>query len=286
MAKIRYINDDHKEFQKDFDVLCRTRQRWQVWSDFVHMAAYSISNAVDTVHREKREAEYLKIASRYTATEMEAVARLLSMTVIALETNPDQDFLGELYMRLDLGNANAGQFFTPYCVSKMMAVMNVGTATTELEHKGFISVSDCCVGGGAMLIAFANACRDQKLNYQQNVLFVGQDIDHTVGMMAYIQLSLLGCPGYIVIGNSLTEPLTGDPLYAPMERETYITPFYCSVVWNTRRILRAVDAMFKAVPSEPEEEPKPKEEPAPKIVPKAKAKISESVQLSIFDMEV
>lgn len=35
MAKIRYINDDHKEFQKDFDVLCRTRQRWQVWSDFV-----------------------------------------------------------------------------------------------------------------------------------------------------------------------------------------------------------------------------------------------------------
>ena len=44
--------------------------------------------------------------------------------------------------------------------------------------------------------------------------------------------------------------------------------------------------MFKAVPSEPEEEPKLKEEPTPKIVPKAKAKISESVQLSIFDMEV
>lgn len=280
MAKIRYINDDQKEFRKDFDILCRTRQRWEVWSDFVHMAAYSISNAVDTIHREKREAEYLKIASHYTTTELEAVARLLSMTVIALEENPNQDFLGELYMRLELGNANVGQFFTPYCVSKMMAVMNVGTATNELEHKGYISVSDCCVGGGAMLVAFANACRDNNVNYQRNVLFVGQDIDHTVGMMAYIQLSLLGCPGYIVIGNSLTEPLTGDPLYAPMERETFITPFYCSAMWNTRRILRTVDAIFKSVPSESVEVP------VPKIEPKVKAKISESVQLSIFDMEV
>lgn len=280
MAKIRYINDDHKEFQKDFDILCRTRQRWEVWSDFVHMTAYSISNVVDTIHREKREAEYLKIASRYTATELEAVARLLSMTVIALEENPDLDFLGELYMRLELGNANVGQFFTPYDVSKLMAVMNVGTATNELERKGYISVSDCCVGGGAMLIAFANACRDNKVNYQRNVLFVGQDIDHTVGMMAYIQLSLLGCPGYIVIGNSLTEPLTADPLYAPMERETFITPFYCSAVWNTRRILRTADTIFKSIP------PEPVEVPMPKIEPKVKAKISETVQLSIFDMEV
>ena len=240
MSAPRYRNNDQKEFAKDFDILCRTRARYQVWSDFVHMAAYSISNAVDETHREARESEYLKIAKGYNSVELEAVARLLSTTVIALEDNPDQDFLGELYMSLELGNSNTGQFFTPYCVGKMMAEMNVDKAISDVERNGYASVMDCCVGGGALLLGFANACKEKGLNYQQSVVFVAQDIDHTVGMMAYIQLSLMGCPGYVVIGNSLTEPLQGDPLFAPMERETYVTPFYCSEEWRTKRLLHAL----------------------------------------------
>lgn len=282
MTKIRCVNEAQKEFQKHFDILCRTRQRWQAWSDFVHLSAYSISNIVDCVHRESREAEYLKIASRYTTAELETVARLLSVTTMAMEENPDQDFLGDLYMRLELGNANAGQFFTPYCISKMMSVMNVGTAMSEVERKGYASVNDCCIGGGAMMIAFANACRENKLNYQNSVLFIGQDIDHTVGMMAYIQLSLLGCPGYVVIGNSLTAPLEGDPLYAPMERETFITPFYCTEIWESRRRFHLIDTLFRTVPASSEAVPDETE----KVEPKEEVKITESVQLSLFDLEV
>lgn len=51
------------------------------------------------------------------------------------------------------------------------------------------------------------------VNYQKDVLFVGQDIDKVVAMMAYIQFSLLGCPGYIIVGNSLTDMPDGHVLF-------------------------------------------------------------------------
>lgn len=56
-------------------------------------------------------------------------------------------------------------------------------------------------------------------------------------MMAYIQLSLLGCPGYIVIANTLTNPIVGSPLM-PIEKEEqefWYTPLYFSKVWHFRR---------------------------------------------------
>ena len=55
--------------------------------------------------------------------------------------------------------------------------------------------------------------------------------------MCFIQLSLLGCPGYVVIGNSLTNPVAGEPL-APMEmpgQELWCTPMFYTPEWNYRR---------------------------------------------------
>ncbi len=46
------------------------------------------------------------------------LAKCFAIVVEALERNPEQDFLGELYMELELGNHWKGQFFTPYCVCK------------------------------------------------------------------------------------------------------------------------------------------------------------------------
>lgn len=234
MSKVHFQNADQKEFGMLFDTLCYSRSRYQVWSDIIYLIAYSISNAVDPVHKESREKEYLKIASEYSKAELETISKLFAIVIASLEKNPDQDFLGSLYMQLNLGNQHAGQFFTPYHVSKMMALINIDSAKEQLKLQKMISVVDPCVGGGAMLIAFANACVEQGINYQERVLFVGQDIDHTVGLMAYIQLALLHCPGYVVIGNSLTDPLTGDPYAAPMEKETYITQAYAILFANKK----------------------------------------------------
>lgn len=71
-------------------------------------------------------------------------------------------------------------------------------------------------------------------------------IANAVGMMAYVQLSLLGCPGYIVIANSLTNPVIGSPLQ-PAEQEGqefWYTPLYFSQVWHYRRLYASLDAIF------------------------------------------
>ena len=71
-----------------------------------------------------------------------------------------------------------------------------------------------------------------NLNYQNHLLVVAQDIDETVALMCYIQLSFLGVAGYVKVGNSLTEPMTGND-----NKENYwFTPMYFSNVWVLRRI--------------------------------------------------
>ncbi|MCR5329613.1 MAG: N-6 DNA methylase, partial [Lachnospiraceae bacterium] len=166
-----------------------------------------------------------------------------------LEENPDQDFLGKLYMNLNLGSHWHGQFFTPYHVCELMAKMQIEEADVkrEIESKGYISICDPCVGGGAMLIAAASAFRKLKINYQDHAVFVGQDLDSVVAKMAYIQISLLGCPGYITVGNSLTNPQTGPVLF-PREsegQEVWITPMFMSQIWELRRTKEMFLGLFR-----------------------------------------
>lgn len=286
MAKFLTKNEIEKDFADTFRSLAYVHSGWKVWSDFVHCAGYAISNAVDHVHREQREQDYMRIMKQYKEAEGQAIARLFALTAQALEQNPDQDFLGHLYMNLDMGNKGLGQCFTPYDVCRMMSTINCMNLTEEVQKKGWVSVMDCCIGGGAMLIAFASECVSQKVNFQDHCLFVGQDIDHTVAMMAYIQLSLLGCPGYIVVDDALTHPLVGDVLFAPMERETFVTPMYCSQVWNMRRQWRLVDRLFQPRKGENVGDPAPEESQASAPVIEVKRRTRKEIrdaQVSMFE---
>lgn len=250
-----------KELVKLFDRLAQRHSRWEVWADFVYMTAAALSNAVDRAHFEEREKDYLTIAGKYNKAELEAVAEMFALLGIGMDENPDQDFLGGLFMNLDLGNQYKGQFFTPYNVCRMMAqITGTDDLKARLERQGWVSVNDCCCGAGALLVAFANECVRQKINYQTNVLFVAQDIDLTAGLMCYIQLSLLGCPGYVVIGNTLTEPsvsLDGRGLIPQDKGNVWYTPFYFRDVWHYRRIWSQMERIFppeKTVPKPPETE--------------------------------
>lgn len=250
MVKVKHVGhlqDSEKEFLKLFDKLTYLRSAWQVWEDLMTVMACSISNAVDRTpdKYKRREEQYERAIKRIGSVEIPA--QMLGIITMALENNPDQDFLGKLYMSLNLGSHWHGQFFTPYNVCRMMAEMNFGDGIqAEIERKGYISVCDPCVGAGAMLIAAANAMRRAKANYQTSAVFVGQDIDRVVAMMAYIQLSLIGCPGYIIIGNSLTNPPTGHVLF-PRDtegQELWITPLFMHKVWEMRRTKELLLGLF------------------------------------------
>lgn len=75
------------------------------------MSACAISNTVDKAHCEVREKEYLTLQKKYTKAEMQVMSEMLGMAVAALDENPDQDLLGEIFMTLGLGNEHNGQFF-------------------------------------------------------------------------------------------------------------------------------------------------------------------------------
>lgn len=241
-----------KRFINLFQQLIGRHSAWQVWSDFIEMAAVAIANRTDARRRDTREARYLSLIGKYDPGEQAIFPQLIGAIVLALEENPEQDFLGDLFMRLELGSHWKGQFFTPYSVCRVMAQMQVLDMQALIAEKGFVSVNDPACGAGATLIGFANEARSRGINFQQYVLFAGQDIDQTAGLMCYIQLSLLGCPGYVLIGDSLREPITADSLDGP---DAWYTPFYFTSTWHFRRTFAMLDAALAAMPALRERKP-------------------------------
>ena len=230
-----------KEFEKTFKQLASKHNSWQVWQDFITLSAASISNAIDKRKEvwQKREDEYMAVIKRYSKSEIDLFPKLLGYTTMALDVEPAQDFLGQLYMDLDFGRGWKGQFFTPWNVAEMMTQMQIDEkAVSEVSEGGYFSVADPCCGAGVMLLAFAKVCKENYgLNYQHSVLFVGQDIDPIVAKMAYIQMSLLGLPGYVVIGDSLSKPVLGSNLLPQYDAENiWYTPMFCSSIWCFRRL--------------------------------------------------
>lgn len=238
-AVTRSIRDDHqKNFLKIFNGLTGKHSRWEIWEDFVTLTAIEISNSTDKVNATERTKMYQTIISKYSAKERDGMAEMLAEVVMGMEQNPDQDFLGSLYMMCELGNDASGQFFTPYDVCRCMVEISRGS-NPAAENAGFFSVSDPACGAGALLIAFANLCRRKNICYHDKVLFVAQDIDLIAGLMCYIQLSFLGCAGYVVIGNTITEPSTAYDrrglLPAGPQSRIWYTPFFSTDIWFLRR---------------------------------------------------
>lgn len=239
------LKDSGKEFVKLFKPLTYRHNAWEAWKDFVTLFACVLSNPLDKTHYDEREKLYLKTIGKYNKTEQSIFPQLAAMTVMALERDPEQDFLGKIYMDLGLGSKSMSQFFTPYHVCKLMAAITMGNIVDEVKEKGYISINDPTCGAGATLIAGVNEARKKlgkaNMNFQNHVLVVAQDIDFTVAMMCYIQLSLLGVAGYIKVGNSLTDPMTTDDT----TENYWFTPMYFSDVWVTRRIFKKVDSLTR-----------------------------------------
>lgn len=241
-------NVHQKEIVKLFDGLQGSRNMWQLWSDFVVMAACAISNAMDKSHWEEREQIYKTIAAGYTEQDLSTFASIFALLVEAYGRDPDQDLLGELYMALELGNDKNGQFFTPYDVCRCTAELNWGNAANLIEERGWISVNDPAVGAGALLIAFANTCTRKGINYQQHCLFVAQEIDLTTACMCYIQLSLLGCPGYVYVGDSISDPCTcidDNALIPAKPAKCWFTPMYFHNTWQGRVLIEQMRLIEK-----------------------------------------
>lgn len=141
-----------REFVTRFKQLAYRHRPLEVWSDFVTMFACAISNSLDKQNFDEREKLYLKIIKKYSKDEQTIFPELTATVVMSLDQNPEQDFLGHIYMNLGLGNKSTAQFFTPYHICQLMADVTMSNIVNEIKEKGYISISDPCCGGGALLI--------------------------------------------------------------------------------------------------------------------------------------
>lgn len=207
-------------------------QLWTVWSDFVEMSALAIANSADLAQRDKREERYLSIVKRYTPEQAARFGEALGALVVALEHEPS-DVLGATFMELELGSKWAGQFFTPFALCRAMAALQVDDALkATIAQRGFVTANDPAVGAGATLIAFAIELLEAGINPQQHLHVTAQDIDERAVHMAYVQLSLLGIPGVVVVGDTLR-----------MEyRAVWYTPAHIVGGWS-RRLRNGVDVI-------------------------------------------
>ncbi|WP_367305373.1 N-6 DNA methylase [Burkholderia multivorans] len=225
-----------------------------VFADFVEMAAIALSNSVDKPQFEPREKRYVEIARKYKPEELQLFARMFAELTLSFEHRlgveeglapgdlpcPGNltDVLGETYMTMGIGNDGAGQFFTPYSVSRLMAGIAIGDRSEAVERDGFMRMQEPACGAGGMVIATADALLSIGQNYQQTLHATCIDIDARCVHMTYLQLSMMHIPAIVVHGNALTMEVWG----------MWYTPAHILGGWRSKlRQRRQLDAMRKVL---------------------------------------
>jgi hypothetical protein len=217
------------QYRKDLIKLVRENSRrhhvHRVWSDFVELAALSISNSMDFRERAAREERYQQIVKAYEPDEIKAFPKMLATLVLALEAAPG-DVLGEVFGELELGNSNRGQVFTPYSLCKLMARLNFGKDALKqiIAERGFVSVHEPAAGAGALIIALAEHFQEFGINYQQHLHVCAWDVDPRAAQMAYVQFSLLHIPAIVTNGNTISMEVF----------ETWRTPAHLMGWWENK----------------------------------------------------
>lgn len=242
----RFLNnaDAHqKEIVRLIRQVAHTRGIDRVWSDWVEICAIALARA-DLAQREAREQRYLQVIAQYERAELDLLVRAFSHLVMAYEVRVQAadfgDVLGSTFMMLDMGNAGAGQFFTPYEVSRLMGNMMMGNGQDLVDKTGahgFVRVLEPACGAGGMLIAAAHAMHDAQLNYQQCMHATAIDIDQRCVHMTFIQLALLHVPAVVIHGNGLTGEC----------REQWFTPAHILGGWRARLRRREAEEGARAL---------------------------------------
>lgn len=191
-----------KAFLSLFRETARYHHRRKVFEDFVSCSVIALENAL--CFSEKREQKYLRIISSYEKPDISRMVQLLAHVVNGLQAG-FCDFLGRIFMDQELGNRDRIQFFTPWDLAACMARLQLGDIKTLFQTRPFITLCEPACGAGCMVLAFADTLNREGYAAHRYLWISATDIDPLAAGMAYIQLSLCGVAGEVIIGNSLCD---------------------------------------------------------------------------------
>lgn len=196
------VDTARKQFIRLFNQTARHLHRWDVFSDFVRLAVSELDIA--RVRTPENIEQSGKICARYDADDIRNFHDLFNLMVNALEAK-FHDFIGSIFMDLELGSGGMGQYFTPYFVQSMMARMLIPGIQEKIAREGIATISDPACGSAGMIIAYAECLFEADVNPSAHLFASCIDIDPIAADMAFIQLSLLGIAAEVVTGNTLTK---------------------------------------------------------------------------------
>ncbi len=177
-------------------------------SDVFECGAIAISNKFDLPQFDEREKKYLQIINSYQPQERELIAEIFGkifalLSSVAYDDGAFYDYLGELFMQCSQGEKKAGQFFTPYHVSKLMAKMTI--TDDKVKRDEILTLYEPCCGSAGMVLASMDILKnDYGVNYARDCFVVCEDVDLRCVHMAFLQLSLAGVPAIIKHQNTLS----------------------------------------------------------------------------------
>lgn len=199
--RLMSIDTARKQFIRIFNQTARHLHRWDVFSDFVRLAASELD--IVRVRTPENIERCGKICARYYADDIRNFHELFNLMVNALEAK-FHDFIGSIFMELELGSGGMGQYFTPYSVQSMMARMLIPGIQEKITREGIATISDPACGSAGMIIAYAECLLEADVNPSAHLFASCIDVDPIAADMAFIQLSLLGIAAEVVTGNTLT----------------------------------------------------------------------------------
>ena len=173
------------DFEKLFEKLAKTDDAsilWINWLDWV-IDQNLIINHNRNLDFKGNEQTYFELYCAW----IDIVSNKLEQTDLFY-----YDYLGEFYEDVIQSKYKAGtngQFFTPQCVSKLMAKALV----TDGLHG---TINDCACGSGRLLL--------DTLEDNPNAIIVGQDLDPVACKMAVLNFYISGATGSVIHQNTLT----------------------------------------------------------------------------------
>lgn len=204
-----------RQFEKKFTSLISNcnKNRYEVFRDWAYVAAITCHQSPvnlgilpkDETY-DRFENLYLERVKKYDRDSLQVFAEMFAIVQLALNEHKT-DFIGQLHQELSVGwQKDKGQFFTPYAVAKVTAqmILNKESVDRLIKKKGYVIVGEPTVGAGSFLIAAAEVIEELGYDPRKNMYFEGTDIDQLCCDMTYIQMSVLGIPGFVIHGNTLS----------------------------------------------------------------------------------
>lgn len=190
--------------------------RREVFADFVQLTAYEFANA--NISCTARGARLREIRARYSEKEQSAFRKMRDAFDAGVSL--ERDFLGELFIQLDLQPHS--RYLGPY--PKMLAetlaglVLSTSNMDEQIRTYGTFRITGNGARSGGVVLEIARMMLERGHDPRRYLYATESEPDPILAYMGYLQLAALGIPALVsIVPRGAEDPV--ERLYTPAHYE-------------------------------------------------------------------